>query len=77
MLWPEQLAKIEAALADAAGGLVRVEFATLPDEPAAAGSTRRAVPHRQRMAEKAEHPLVRRASELFDARLVRIEEPDS
>jgi DNA polymerase-3 subunit gamma/tau len=73
---PEQLAKIEAALADAAGGLVCVEFATLADEPTASGGPRRAVPQRQRMAEKAEHPLVRRATELFDARLVRIEEPD-
>jgi hypothetical protein len=56
---------------------VRVEFTTVANEPTAARTPRRAVPHRQRNAEKAEHPLVRRATELFDARLVRIEEPES
>jgi DNA polymerase-3 subunit gamma/tau len=72
---PEQLAKIEAALAEAAGGRVQVEFTTVADEPSP-GGPRRAVPQRMRMAEKAEHPMVRKATELFDAHLVRIEEPD-
>jgi len=73
---PEQLARIEAAACQAAGGTVKVSFVTLGDEPAAAAPAQRKAPHRQRMAEKAEHPLVRRATELFDATLVRIEEPD-
>ena len=55
------------------GGRVKLEFMTLPDEPRAAA--KRAVPQRQRMAEVAEQPMVRRAAELFDARVVRIEEP--
>jgi hypothetical protein len=42
------------------------------DEPAAA---KRAVPQRQRLAQKADHPMLRRANELFDARLLRIDEP--
>jgi hypothetical protein len=28
------------------------------------------------MAERAEHPLVRRAAELFDAHMVRVDQPD-
>jgi DNA polymerase-3 subunit gamma/tau len=68
----EQRASLERALAEVAGAPVPLEFAVVPDEPAAA---RRAVPQRQRMAEKAEHPMIRRAAELFDARVVRIEDP--
>ncbi len=73
---PDQLAKLERALADVVGATVRIEFTTLPDQPTAAAPARRGVPNRQRMAEKAEHPMVKRATELFDARLLRIEEPE-
>jgi DNA polymerase-3 subunit gamma/tau len=70
---PEQLAMLQRALAEAAGGLVKVEFAVLADdEPVAA----RGVGRRQRLAEVTEHPLVRRATELFDAHVVRVDEPD-
>jgi DNA polymerase-3 subunit gamma/tau len=72
---PEQLAKLEAALAEASGARIKVEFAVVEDEQSDQGP-RRPVGHRQRLAEKSEHPLVRRASELFDARVVRIEEPN-
>ncbi len=72
---PEQLAKLEAALADVASGPIKVEFDLLADEGATEVAGRRGVPHRQRLAEKAEHPMIRRAEELFDARLVRVEEP--
>ena len=72
---PEQLAKLQAALAEVSGVPIKVEFA-MSDEEDSAVPVRRIVPHRQRLAEKAEHPMIRRASELFDARLVRIEEPD-
>jgi DNA polymerase-3 subunit gamma/tau len=71
----EQLTKLETALTDVAGASVKVDFVVLADENTAGPAPRRAVPQRQRMAEKAEHPLIRRAGELFDARLVRIEEP--
>ncbi|MEX0977492.1 MAG: hypothetical protein WDZ48_01485, partial [Pirellulales bacterium] len=70
----DQLAGLRRALAEVVGAPVEVEFAVVPDEPSAA-EPRRPVPQRQRMAEKAEHPLIRRATELFDAHLVRIEEP--
>jgi hypothetical protein len=72
---PEQLAKLESALSAVAAGAVKVEFELLKEEPLAAPAGRRGPGNRQRLAEKAEHPLVRRATELFDARLVRIEEP--
>ncbi len=72
---PEQLAKLEAALGEVAAGPIKVEFELLKEEQVATPATRRGPGNRQRLAEKAEHPLVRRASELFDARLVRIEEP--
>jgi DNA polymerase III subunit gamma/tau len=71
----EQLAQLERALAEVAGGRVKLEFATLPDVLSAEPAAKRAVPHRQRMAEVAENAMVRRATELFDARVVRIEEP--
>lgn len=72
---PEQQAKLEAALGEVAAGPIKVEFELLKDEQPANPAARRGPGNRQRLAEKAEHPLVRRASELFDARLVRIEEP--
>jgi DNA polymerase-3 subunit gamma/tau len=70
----EQLASLERARAGVTGAPVKVQFLIVPDEPSAAAA-RRVVPQRQRMAEKAEHPMIRRATELFDARLMRIEEP--
>ncbi len=73
----EQLAQLEGALAEVAGGRVKLEFATLPDMPSSEPAAKRAVPHRQRLAEVSEHAMVRRATELFDARVVRIEEPGS
>ncbi len=72
---PDQLAALEQALAEVVGAPVKVELALLPDEPSAEAPSPRPVPQRQRRAEIAEHPMVRRATELFDARVTRIEEP--
>jgi hypothetical protein len=71
----DQLSQLEAALSQAAGGAVKLEFALLPDEPKATPE-RRVVPNRQRLAETAEHPLVRKAVELFDAQLTRVVPPN-
>jgi hypothetical protein len=71
---PPQRARLEAALEQVAGRPVEIEFRTLEAEPQDE-APRGAAPYRQRMAETAEHPLVRRASELFAARVVRVEEP--
>jgi DNA polymerase III subunit gamma/tau len=73
----DQVAMLEAALAEVAGGPVKVDFSLLADEPSATVPGRQGATLRQRMAEKAEHPLVRKAAELFDARLTQIEEPKS
>ncbi len=79
---PEQLGELQRVLADVAGRPVRLEFHTVADEPAAAKAVksdarRSAGPSRQRQAEISDHPLVRKASELFDARVVRIDETHS
>jgi DNA polymerase III subunit gamma/tau len=71
---PDQLSNLQRALAEVAGSPVQVELIVVPDEPQEA-APRRAAGHRQRTAENAEHPMIRRAVELFDARLVRIDEP--
>ena len=73
---PANLAKLTAALSEAAGTPVTVEFAVVEGGAEPAPKPKAAVAPRQRMAEKADHPLVRRAGELFDARLVRVETPD-
>jgi DNA polymerase III subunit gamma/tau len=73
----DQFAMLEAALAEVAGGPIKVEFSLLADESPPAAPGRPGATLRQRMAEKAEHPLVRKAAELFDAQLTQIEEPKS
>jgi DNA polymerase-3 subunit gamma/tau len=71
---PERLAELEKAVSHLAGRSVHIELRLL-DEPqhAAPAEAPRAAP-RQRAA-KLEHPLVRRAIELFDAQPIRVEEP--
>ena len=73
---PEVLAKLESALSEAIGSHVKIDLLVLEDDQPAGPAARRPMAHRQRLTEKAEHPLVRRASDLFGASLVRIEEPD-
>ncbi len=72
---PKQISKLENALAEITGTTVKVDFAVLADEKSSDPAPPRPPSNRQRMAEKSEHPMVRKASELFDAQLVRIEEP--
>ncbi len=75
---PEQVARFEQALEATTGQRVRVEFVLLPGETRPAAPTNpaaRPASSHQRMLAKAEHPLVRRATELFDAHPVRLEEP--
>ena len=75
---PEQLAELERAVAEAAGQPLRLEFDLLPEEKVAApkkASSRPSLEQRQRAAATAEHPMVRRAVELFGAEVVRVDEP--
>ena len=71
---PEQRAKLEAALAVAAGAPVRLEFETLPDtaEPTAPQRSTLAA-RRQLQAEVTARPIVRRAMELFEVEQPRVD----
>jgi DNA polymerase-3 subunit gamma/tau len=76
---PERRAKLEHALQLVAGQSIRLDFEVLP-EPAgmkSAPPASRAPSASQRLIEKAEHPMVKRAIELFAARPTRIDEPQT
>jgi DNA polymerase-3 subunit gamma/tau len=88
---PDQIAKLERSLADVTGQTVRIELEVadpvplpalslassleLAPPPKAVSMPPKAVSMRQRIAEKSQHPLVRRATELFDATVMRVDEP--
>jgi DNA polymerase-3 subunit gamma/tau len=76
---PEQVSKLEKALLAVTGQPIRVEFTTLPDLPEEKTSQPRprANANQERLQEASQHPLVRRAMELFEARPVRVENPES
>jgi DNA polymerase-3 subunit gamma/tau len=75
---PENLGRLQKALAEVVGQPVRLEFRLHEVEPAAgdapAAPARTVSPH-QRLLEVAKHPLVLRASELFGAQPLRVDEP--
>jgi len=74
---PDQIARLEQALSAAAGGPMKVEFVLL-DEPV--GDARPVVPkgptEQEKRREKMQLPFVRKATELFDARLVKVEDAE-
>jgi DNA polymerase-3 subunit gamma/tau len=82
---PENLSKLEQALANVTGQRVRIEFGVVsgecvPGEPASVVGSRPVkglVTPQQRLLETSEHPLVRRAAELFGAYPVRVEDPET
>jgi DNA polymerase III subunit gamma/tau len=72
------IAQLQAGLSEAIGKPVTLLLATSetdPTPPAPHVEMRKQPPARQRMSEKADHPWVKRATELFDARVVWMEEP--
>jgi len=74
---PDQVAKVEQALADLTGEAVRVKFDLLEEEADQAEPARspRAASPQQRMMEISRHPMIRRAAELFDAKPIRVDDP--
>ncbi len=74
---PDQVAKLEKALALVTGETVRVQFDLEKDLTEANGVASderpRARAPREMLQEKSQHPLVRRAVELFDARPLRVD----
>jgi hypothetical protein len=73
---PDQRARFEQALAQVTGQRLRLEFETIDGEAGqAAPSAARTKSVHQRRVEVAEHPMVRRAMELFGAFPERVDEP--
>lgn len=71
---PERKARLEKALQEVTGQVVRLSFEVIPE------SVERAVPSPaptrwQKLKQKENHPLVRRAVELFEAEVTEVEEP--
>jgi len=75
---PDQLSRCQQALAEVTGHPVRVEFRIHQDESGGGDSAvavaRTTSPH-QRLLEIGKHPLVHRASELFGAQPIRVDDP--
>lgn len=79
---PERKTKLEAAIRAVSARDVLIEFETKvsrgvdrPESGVQKPST--AVARRQRMREAEQHPVVRQVMELFDAEIVRVDEPQS
>ncbi len=74
----DQKARLEQVLAELTGQRVQLEFELLEDEPGAnvAGPPRAMTPLK-RLAQVAQHAMVRRAGDLFGAQPVRVDEPPS
>jgi DNA polymerase-3 subunit gamma/tau len=76
---PEQLARFEQALAELTGQRIRLEF-TVQEETIEGGAVAapvRQVSPQQRLREVYEHPMIRRAGELFGAQPLRVDDPTS
>jgi hypothetical protein len=77
---PENLALLQRALGEALSRPVTLLLATSEIDsspPPPHVEMTKPTPVRQRLNEKSEHPWVKRATELFDARVVWLEEPKS
>jgi DNA polymerase-3 subunit gamma/tau len=76
----ENLTRLQQALGEVVSCPVTLLLATSEVDsspPAPHVEIPKPMPSRQRLSEKAEHPWVKRAAELFDARVVWMEEPKS
>ena len=76
---PQSRAKLEDALHRVSGRPLRLEFITLPDEPASPAAAPKPVAsaqnRRRRMRDAERNPLIARAIELFDAEIIDVSEP--
>jgi DNA polymerase-3 subunit gamma/tau len=71
---PEQTTRLERALSALAGGTVKVEFVLLDEAHVSTRPTVPTGPTAQELSrEKAQHPWVRQALEMYDARILRVE----
>ena len=74
---PDGRQKLEQTFSRIAGRNIRIDFATLPDEPSAVSEAdRQAKPtpvnRRQKQQELQRHPLIRKAAELFDTEIIAV-----
>lgn len=71
---PERRQKLEQTLSRIAGRTIRIDFGLLAEESPAASAAPlpRAVNRRQRQSELMRHPLIRKASELFDTEILTV-----
>ena len=74
---PDNVARFQQVLAELTGHPVGIDFRVIAgDEPAAErAAPSRTVSPRQRLMEVAEHPMVRRARDLFGAEPTRVTDP--
>ena len=76
---PERTAAIESAISELVGNRVRIEFRLLEESRENGNghaASPRPAPSRSRPIDKSQHPMVRRAAELFKARPVGVEESE-
>jgi len=76
---PEQMARIEQALATVAGRKLRVELAIEDEKITDAAATTPARPPtpQQRLMDVIQEPMIQRAEKLFGAQPIRVDEPSS
>jgi DNA polymerase-3 subunit gamma/tau len=76
---PDKRQRLEQTLSRIAGRNLRLDFALLQDEPldnaTDSSPAKPPVSRRQRQQELMRHPLVRKASELFDTEIITVLEP--
>jgi DNA polymerase-3 subunit gamma/tau len=75
---PEQVSRFEAAVAEVAGQVLRVEFALREGQSGRPDTTRepiRGASPQQRRMEAVKHPLVQRAGELFGSMQIDVSDP--
>ena len=75
---PEQKARFERALADLTGEQVQLEFTLLEEEERASEEPSpllRPLTQQQRIIQVSQHAMIRRATELFGAQPLRVEDP--
>lgn len=72
---PDRRTRLENALSQVSGRLWRVDFEILPGELPPEARPQPVLSARQKLREKEKNALVKRAIEMFDAEVVRVEEP--
>ena len=72
---PERKTRIEQALMQVTGQSVHVDFKVIPDDPGDTTQPKPVPSYQQRNRDKAKHPMVKEAIEMFEAEITRREEP--